>query len=283
VAAATAASVSARLVNPNKAFCTSCATPTSNSNNSGSYFWPKNTKFNVYVDPNFTSTEQTAILNAINAWIKNQDLSSYNFSFVRSSGDPGVTANAIRFTASSSDSPNNLAYTQPYFVTTSAGYTTNILTAATVGINRSYRLGDGSLAYDPSTDSNASFFTTIVEHEFGHVLGLKDQPVPTDANGTPNPCLQTTSSIMDGYCGTNNKGGTPIALTSCDTTAVGSAESANGQSSSSSDPGGGSGGNGDSGGSGSGSGGGGGDVIVCWNNEEWDETTNTLYSYDYCS
>jgi hypothetical protein len=158
---------------------------------------------------------------------------------------------------------------------------TNILAAATVGVNKGFLLAPNTPAYAPNAANGSTFFLNAMIHEVGHVLGLQDAPVPTDpTTNQPNPCLQTSASAMNGVCGTNDSGGTPEGLTPCDTAAVKSAEVAAGQLAATTSGGGGSPG----GGSGSGSGTSGNtpdppSLGGCYTDDEWDDTTNTVYAY----
>lgn len=218
-----------------------CVTPPGLSNGGASYsYWAPNTKITVYVGSGFSLQEAADIQKALNAWASSPGMTGNNISFSAvTATDPGTNAlNAIRFVNDPLASTQRVATTQDLTYLNAAGQNTNQIGGATVSVNKGFKYSGASgptLQYSSVLPSADQFFTSAMEHEIGHALGLDHPPgVPTDTNGNPNWCKYTGGpSIMNGVCGTNDQGDgsapggkLPASITPCDQNAQNSNEAA---------------------------------------------------------
>lgn len=218
-----------------------CTNPTGLANGGATYsYWAPGSKITVYADASLTKNEIQDIQAAVSAWASASGVAGNNitFSSIVVGPAPANTMNVISFVNNPSGSTNNLAYTNPLLVKNSQGQNTNQIGAATVNLNKGYKFNGAAgptLQYNPNGKNPDGFFTSAMEHELGHALGL-DHPAGT--SDTTNWCqYSAATSIMDGACGQNDQGdGTapggklPATVTNCDKTVQNNNETSGKQS-----------------------------------------------------
>lgn len=175
---------------------------------------------------------QGAALQAISQW--NAALSAGTTTSIQfvPSGE-GNGGGSVSFnTAGSIEGPNG-NFTLAGINYGSRDSVSNALTQAAIFIDLDYTIDgpNGPVpAYDTSQESD--YFNALVGlfmHELGHSLGLGDVPIPNPSNQAACGEYSLENSVMNGYCGTNDKGfggeqGSQGHLaTSCDQGAVTSA------------------------------------------------------------
>jgi hypothetical protein len=192
-----------------------CIAPSSNNQ-----YWAPNTPITVFIDPNLSQQEQAGVNAAVADWKKQNALSGNNIILTPTATDPGPNApNTIRVVDNPAGSPNNLAFTSTNVSTQNPGQMFN----ATISVNDGFKIDATTPAYDPNGANAANFLNEVFDHEFGHVFGENDSPVPSDSSGDPNACGQTPgASTMNGYCGTNDTGPPSVSstVTPCDSSVV---------------------------------------------------------------
>lgn len=186
-----------------------CAT-TSQSNQA----WAQNTT--VYYNlSNITDPQiKQQIQNAINAW---DSANQSNNSGVRfSSNTPPAGAPTISFQVGGA-SGNNAGHTDPV-----VNLSTGVIQSATVNFYTEGTTPKGDPIYDKNQPGYYDMFLKVALHEIGHTMGLDDAPVP-DTGYCDQP---DGATVMNGYCGTNDKGGNmPTTVTDCDKNALNSSDS----------------------------------------------------------
>lgn len=231
----------------------------------------------------FSGAEKLEIAAAVQSWFQSGPLADNHIIANFVTTDPGAgTADSIRIMSDPSSSLSSVGFTADH-QTDSAGVITG---GSTISINKTFTFPDATgspkIGYDPTLSSASSYFTGVVAHEIGHVLGLADTG--------EIPCHAQSTSVMGPTCGTNNGGDytspadpTSNAPTSCDKSTVTQNivnPSANGNTTNSNtggDPIGG----GDPGTGGTYSGGGSSDYY-CYSWSDWNEETFTLTDYSDC-
>jgi len=186
-------------------------------------YWAPGTKITVYYDSTFTPSQIADIKAAVTAWASTPGLSGNAITLAAPvlETPPPNTPNVISIVSNPSASPNTFTYTSVLPFNNSAGLGTNQLGTATVSLNMGYKLGGTTLAYNPNGVGADVFFTSIMEHELGHVFGLTEPSGTTDSTDW---CSYTAApSIMNGYCGQNDQGSgpspggiLPATITQCD-------------------------------------------------------------------
>jgi|GEM_PF-3959078 len=206
---------------------TACSTPPLKANAAGTLHWPPNSAVSIYIDPSFTPQEQQAIKDAATAW---KDAGAFAaVTFTTTDPGPFPVNNQIRISAGA---PGVFAKGGPTEVTTPGVPPSSVIPGGQVIVDRAFVDPAGYLVYSPGVANGGyAFFTTAIEHELGHVLGLDDYH-----DGAGNKIDSTNSSVMGEYFGTNNQGFAPTVqpgggilfqpagnvspITDCDKTAV---------------------------------------------------------------
>jgi hypothetical protein len=177
--------------------------------------WAQNTT--VYYDTSKITDAQAKqqIESGIAAW--DSANKNDNYSGVRFLPGPAPAgAPTITFQMGGSNA-NNAGHTD-----TTVNLSNGIIQSATVSFYTDGKTPGGNPIYDKNQPGYYDMFLKVTLHEIGHTMGLEDADVPTSGY-----CDQPDgATVMNGYCGTNDSGGNlSKTVTSCDNTALKSADS----------------------------------------------------------